>query len=47
MSVDREELEKRALDCCPTEDFYELGDCIEAVSDAVLIEIIKQHEDVE
>jgi hypothetical protein len=39
----REELEAIALDACPAFLFYELGDGIESVSDADLLDIISEN----
>lgn len=42
--ADRQELEIRALNCCPTEEVYELRDSIDGASDDALISIIAEHE---
>lgn len=43
--IDREELERRALQCVPTEDYYELGDCLDGCTDSDLWEIINKYEE--
>lgn len=37
---DRETLEKIALECCPRDGYYELGDCIDSIPDSQLISMI-------
>ena len=39
-NIDRDTLEKMALEACPTYLFYELGDEIESISDDQLLQVI-------
>lgn len=44
---DREEIELRAKECCPAEDFYDLLDTIDETSTEDLLRLIYEHEGVE
>ncbi|MDQ2077467.1 hypothetical protein [Marinimicrobium sp. ABcell2] len=42
--LDREELERRAKTCCPTELWYDLSDTLDETPDADLRTLIDEHE---